>query len=126
MRLQPFVLGLVAGALLYAFGSFRWTEAMETEREATCSSGLDEAPVLFADYRDRHGGKWPKALSDLDVSRGSGDALRCPKARRLGVNAYLYLPPHPSDPNDTPILLCWRHPRLMALTKGMRFRRWAP
>jgi hypothetical protein len=91
----------------------------------TCSSGLLEARGAFDRYRDQHAGHFPQRLDELDLSTASPDAFRCPKAKRLGVHSYLYVCPRDDAPDDTPVLLCWRHPELLALTKGRRLKRWA-
>ncbi len=120
--------GLLLGVCLtlIALGCYaKFKAAFEQAQMESCSSGLLEARRTFDQFRDRHGGKYPQGLDQLDLSSATPDAFRCPKARRLGTHAYLYVRPRDGAPDDTPILLCWRHPELLALTKGGWIRRWA-
>src|SRR5437660_9178807 len=98
---------------------------IELYRMSMCWSGLLGAQRTFDSYRNQHGGHYPQRLDELNPATMLLDAFRCPKARRSGLHAYLYLRPPDDTPDDTPILLCWRHPKLLALTKGGRIKEWA-
>lgn len=125
--------GFVSGLLvvtLMAWGLGIWKDGREKSSEATCSSGLLEIRPLLWDYVQQHQGKFPLSLKELDWQKASPDAKAgCPKVkgkfpRGEGWRGYLYIPPRDDAPDDTPILLCWRHRVLMALTKGGELKKW--
>ena len=112
-----FVCGVIVSLIVFwIYDQFQ--QARDLGLAALCSSGLKEANTLFVDYRERHNGKFPLRLEDLDLSKATPDALRCPKARQEGTRAYLYVPIREDASDDTPILICWRHPHLQMLIKG--------
>ncbi len=117
--------GLVGllGAWVLVAGIREVQTARTQARMATCSSGLLEVRAAFYDYQNRHAGQFPPRLEDLDLTKGGPDALLCPNAQRLGRRAYLYIPPDQNAADDTLILICWRHPELLLLTKGFQFVR---
>src|SRR5690242_3786405 len=119
------LVGVCAGSLLFWSTTF-FRQAEELAQEATCSSGLLEARPLFETYKDQHGGRFPAGLDALNLSSATPDALRCSKARSLGIHAYVYIQPQRDAPDDTPILLCWRHPHLLVLCKDGSFKRLPP
>ena len=121
IRLGP-LCGFAVG-VLFSAGMIWVSSISDAIREAGCSSGMSSARRLFREYSDAHAGQYPRRLEDLDLGSADGDALRCPLARDQDRHAYLYIPPDPSSPDDTPVLLCWRHPRLLILTKGGSFVR---
>jgi hypothetical protein len=127
MRMSSFRRGFLSGLWVSLIGvgcstGLAWF--FEQAEMETCMSGLLEARGSFDQYRGKHAGHFPQRLDELDHSTAAPDAFRCPKAKRLGTHAYLYIQPSNGAPDDTPILLCWRHPQLLALTKGRWIRRW--
>lgn len=119
------LVGVLAVVLCVRTGGSILQEHVELGLEAGCLSGLRETKEVFLAYQDRHGGRFPQRLDELDLTAGSADTLRCPKAPDSGRRAYLYIPPRLDTPADTPILLCWRHPGLVLLTKGLQTE-WLP
>ena len=91
-----------------------------------CMGVLKHVGLALSEYRERHGGKFPSQLSDLNVDRFGPFAFRCPSVKRLGKAAYLYMPPGEAASDDTPVLFCWHHPDLLALTKVGQVRRLKP
>jgi hypothetical protein len=95
-----------------------FVNALEMGREASCSSGLSGARMSIEAYREKHGGRLPERFDQLNLNSPDPDAFRCPKARGAGKRAYLFIPVRDDAPEDTPILICWRHPHLLMLTKS--------
>src|SRR5207249_2522453 len=91
---------------------------------------LREAGVtgdLMRDLRSRLSAALPSRPMAECLAEGlwpAPDGLGCPKAKRLGTRAYLYVRPRDDAAEDTPIMFCWRHPRLLTLTKRGQIKTW--
>jgi hypothetical protein len=120
-----FLSGVLFAALLVAGYSFLM-HVREEFQSFICSQNLKHAGLLFYDYQKEHLGKFPRRIEELDLKRleNTYHPTLCPKARTLGAQGFLYLQPREGAPDDTPILLCWRHPKLWGLLKrgGVRTR----
>jgi hypothetical protein len=120
-----FTSGVAFAATLLA-GYCLLTNVREEFQSFICSQNLKHAGLLFYDYQKEHAGKFPRRIEELDLKRlaGTQHPTLCPKARKLGAQGFLYLQPKEGAPDDTPILLCWRHPKLWALLKTGEVRTW--
>ena len=123
MRRTLYWWGFLSGVLFTAFlvaGYTLLTHVREEFQSFICSQNLKHAGLLFDDYRKEHSGKLPRRIEELDLKRleGTQHPTLCPKARELGAQGFLYLQPKEGAPDDAPILLCWRHPKLWALLKS--------
>jgi len=134
MRL--FWLGFAVGVLsafAFAWGYQRFKYGRELSLRVTCSSNLIAASRVLLSYSGRHQGEFPLSLdeakSEFQAYPDPDARGGCPKARdefppNEGWRSYLYIPPRKDAPDDTPILLCWRHPELIAVTKNGALKRW--
>ncbi len=119
--------GVIATTLVAAGYAFV-RDVCERAKEAECSSGLLGSRFLIEAYRQEHNGRYPMRLDELDWRFAHDARGGCPKAKGQfpegeGWRSYLYIPPRDDAPDDTPILLCWRHSRLMLITKGGEFKK---
>ena len=132
MRL--FWLGFAVGVLsafAFAWGYQKVNHVLELSRMATCGSSLDAVHHIVQVYSEHHRGEFPLTLDEVKSELQANPEARggCPKARdefppNEGWRSYLYIPPRKDAPDDTPILLCWRHPELIAVTKNGALKRW--
>jgi hypothetical protein len=113
-----FVAGVVFSLAFSAGVSFLLRVQVEY-LDFMCSQNLKHGGLLFDDHARQHQGTYPQHIEELDQQRleGTVHPLRCPKARHLGAGGFLYLRPPTGAPPETPILICWRHPKLWALCK---------
>ena len=127
-----FGVGLL-GAFAFVWGYQRFKYAGEMASMLTCSSNLKGIYWVLLRWSEKHQGEFPLSLdeakSEFQAYPDPDARARCPKARNEfppneGWRSYLYIPPRKDAPDDTPILLCWRHPELIAITKNGAFKKW--
>jgi len=138
--MRSFWIGFVAGlfvAFISSWGyqrvKYEWERAKEDARMLTCSSNLEGVYRVLLKWSGKRQSRLPLSLdeakSEFQAYPDPDARGRCPKARgefppNEGWRSYLYIPPREDAPDDTPILLCWRHPELIAVTKNGSLKRW--